>query len=41
MSDAYLRLAVLHFRTHLAQVDYLLHLLKGLTNELGTQYGEQ
>jgi glutamate/tyrosine decarboxylase-like PLP-dependent enzyme len=37
----YLRLAVLHFRTHLAQVDYLLHLLKGLTNELGTQYGEQ
>jgi len=27
----YLRLAVLHFRTHLAQVDYLLDLLKSLT----------
>jgi glutamate/tyrosine decarboxylase-like PLP-dependent enzyme len=27
----YLRLAVLHFRTHLAQVDYLLGLLKKLT----------
>ena len=29
----FLRLAVLHFRTHLAQVDYLLGLLKELTNE--------
>lgn len=29
----YLRLAVLHFRTHLPQVDYLLDLLKSLTPE--------
>ena len=29
----YLRLAVLHFRTHLSQVDYLLKLLKKLTNQ--------
>jgi len=29
----YLRLAVLHFRTHLAQVDYLLNLLRSLTNK--------
>ncbi len=29
----YLRLAVLHFRTHLPQVDYLLDLLKSLTLE--------
>ena len=31
----YLRLAVLHFRTHLSQVDYLLKLLKSLTTETG------
>jgi aromatic-L-amino-acid decarboxylase len=29
----FLRLAVLHFRTHLLQVDYLLGLLKNLTLE--------
>ena len=30
----YLRLAVLHFRTHLAQVDYLLALLQRLVSEI-------
>jgi glutamate/tyrosine decarboxylase-like PLP-dependent enzyme len=30
----YLRLAVLHFRTHLAQVDYLLTLLQRLVSEI-------
>jgi len=33
-----LRLAVLHFRTHLVHVDYLLELLKRLVLESGKQY---
>lgn len=35
----YLRLAVLHFRTHLLQVDYLLELLKKLTAKIDQANG--